>query len=29
MIRRLVRLLDMVEADDMHNNWKNLAEFAA
>ena len=29
MIRRVVRLLDRVEADDMRNNWKNLAEFAA
>ena len=29
MIRRVARLLDTVDADDMRNNWKNLAEFAA
>lgn len=29
MIRRVARLLDTVNADDMRNNWKNLAEFAA
>jgi hypothetical protein len=28
MIRRVVRLLDAVDADEMRNNWKNLAEFA-
>jgi len=28
MIRRVARLLDTVNADDMRNNWKNLAEFA-
>ncbi len=28
MIRRVTRLLDTVDADDMRNNWKNLAEFA-
>ena len=28
MIRRAARLLDTVNADDMRNNWKNLAEFA-
>ena len=28
MIRRVARLLDTVDADDMRNNWKNLAEFA-
>jgi uncharacterized protein with PIN domain len=29
MIRRVARLLDMADAGDMRNNWKNLAEFAA
>lgn len=29
MTRRVARLLDTVNADDMRNNWKNLAEFAA
>ena len=29
MIRCVARLLDTVDADDMRNNWKNLAEFAA
>ena len=29
MIRRVARLLDTVGADDMRNNWKNLAESAA
>lgn len=29
MLRRVVRLLDTVDAGDMRNNWKNLAEFAA
>lgn len=29
MLRRVARLLDTVNADEMRNNWKNLAEFAA
>lgn len=29
MIRRAARLLVTVNADDMHNNWKNPAEFAS
>ena len=29
MIRRVARLLDTIGTDDMRNNWKNLAEFAA
>jgi uncharacterized protein with PIN domain len=29
MLRRVVRLLDTVDAGDMRSNWKNLAEFAA
>lgn len=27
LIRRVVALLDTVAADEIHNNWKNLAEF--
>ncbi len=28
MLRRVARLLDTVNTDEMRNNWKNLAEFA-
>jgi predicted nuclease of predicted toxin-antitoxin system len=28
MLRRVLRFLDVVSADEMRNNWKNLAEFA-
>lgn len=28
MLRRVIQFLDAVTADEMHNNWKNLAEFA-
>lgn len=28
MLRRVVQFLNEVTADEMHNNWKNLAEFA-
>jgi uncharacterized protein with PIN domain len=28
MLRRVLRFLDSVTGDEMHNNWKNLAEFA-
>ncbi len=27
MLRRMLNLLDSVSADEMRNNWKNLAEF--
>jgi uncharacterized protein with PIN domain len=29
LLRRVARLLDTANATDLHNNWKNLAEFAA
>lgn len=29
MLRRVLKLLDTVTAQEMHNGWKNLAEFAA
>jgi hypothetical protein len=29
MLRRAIQFLNSVTADEMHNNWKNLAEFAA
>ena len=29
MLRRVIRLLDTVDAADLRNCWKNLAEFAA
>jgi hypothetical protein len=28
MLRRVTQLLDAVTADEMRNNWKNLAEFS-
>lgn len=28
MLRRVLRFLDSVTADEMRNNWKNLAQFA-
>jgi len=28
MLRRVTALLDSTATDEMHNNWKNLAEFA-